>query len=170
MHQPGGCEVWWYDGTRKSLPIGLVEIFGSRSHTLIETAVARGCELWLLLMTRLWVSISSWCLEQAGNAFRDLYEFFWNLADCKGGFDTVMSRKQTEAWKVFDFCVIWLVRRVRLWSGRGGCEGREAWGGVRWTIGECVRCDIWGKGADTDQHSDGLRIIRISLNVWLETH
>ena len=31
--------------------------------------------------------------------------FFWNLADCKGGFDTVMSRKQTEEWKGFDFCV-----------------------------------------------------------------
>ena len=46
----------------------------------------------------------------------------------------------------------------------GGGHGE----GVRWTIGECVRCDIWGKGADTDQHSDGLRIIRISLNVWLE--
>ena len=32
-------------------------------------------------------------------------QIFLDLADCKGGFDTVMSRKQTEAWKVFDFCV-----------------------------------------------------------------
>ena len=64
-----------------------------------------------------------------------------------------------------------------IWEGEGvkgvreeeGGRHGEGWGGVRWTIGECVRCDIWGKGADTDQHSDGLRIIRISLNVWLET-
>ena len=54
------------------------------------------------------------------------------------------------------------------WGGRGGGGvrggGQGVEGGVRWTIWECVRCNIWGKAADTNEECVGIKIVGWGFN------
>ena len=46
---------------------------------------------------------------------------------------------------------------------RGGIGGGvRGGGGVRWTIGECVRCNIWAKVADTNMKT----VLESKALVW----
>ena len=50
--------------------------------------------------------------------------------------------------------------------GGGLRRGRGVEGGVRWTIWECVRCDIWGRAAaDTNVEFVGIKSIGSGFNI-----